>query len=420
MDQPVFLHLGTDEMASCIHQARQRVLLCMPGVSQALAAAAANAARALGPNAVTVVLDVDDKVARYGYGEFEAVAMLVEERVNVRQERGLRACVLIVDNLGFAFSSPPMLVESQDEDAVGVNALALLPAQVDAIALALGHPHPTCTTASEVPLPQIGAAELPPQRMDEVRLALESNPPQKFDLARKVNVFNAFIEFVELRLIGLHIGRYTVQLPKGLGLALRDDATARRLLTTFKLVSEDSKVAKDAVAIDKKVRQLRELYTRPLGERYGSVMLRSKRAALELAIDTLRKEIAEFQAVVVERLEREIDSSRKKLVDGLWQAVKKSKPTELEAQVSGPITSELAKRYVDMELAQVFPDARSLVGEMRLEFLPKGVTYEVLNDPEFLEKVRQAFPLEDFDRPFKEFEAAPSMQPSLFSFGGRT
>ncbi|QHE77032.1 hypothetical protein F9Z44_13750 [Hydrogenophaga sp. PBL-H3] len=148
-------------------------------------------------------------------------------------------------------------------------------------------------------------------------------------------------------------------------------------------------------------------------------MLRSKRAALELAIDTLRKEIAEFQAIVVERLEREIDSSRKKLVDGLWQAVKKSKPAELEAQVSGPITSELAKRYVDMELAQVFPDARSLVGEMRLEFLPKGVTYEVLNDPEFLEKVRQAFPLEDFDRPFKEFEAAPSMQPSLFSFGGR-
>ena len=27
---------------------------------------------------------------------------------------------------------------------------------------------------------------------------LEANPPQKFDLARKVRVFNSFIEFVEL------------------------------------------------------------------------------------------------------------------------------------------------------------------------------------------------------------------------------
>lgn len=419
MNKPVFLHLGTDEMAACIHGARQRVLLCMPGLTQAVAAAVINIAKVLGNTAVTVVLDVDDKVARHGYGEFDAVTLLTEGQVTVRMEHGLRTCVLIVDEMGFAFFSPPMLVESQDEVTVGINALALLPVQVEAIIQAMGSADLRTSPGSMSPSPQIGAEVVQAKQLEEVRASLESNPPQKFDLARKVNVFNAFIEFVELRLIGLHIGRYTVQLPKGLGLALRDDATARRLLTTFKLVSEDSKVAKEAVTIDKKVRQLRELYTRSLGEKHGSVMLRSKRAALEGAIAALRNEIEAFQADVVERLDREIAASRKKLVDGLWQAVKKSRPPELEAQVSGPITNDLAKRFVDMELAQVFPDARSLVGEMRLEFLPKGVTYDVLTDPEFQEKVRAAFPLENLDRPFKEFEAAPSMQPSLFSFGGR-
>lgn len=418
MSLPVFLHLSTDEIASCIHRARRRVLLCMPGLSQAVAAAVVNAARSLGHGAVTVVLDVDDKVARLGYGEFDAVAMLMEEHVNVRMEGGLRACVLVVDDAGYSFFTPPMLVETHDEPTVRVNALALVPTQVDAIAQALGHVEETGSAATNQPLPQIGAEVVRADQVESVRNALESNPPQKFDLVRKVNVFNAYIEFVELRLIGLHIGRYTVQLPKGLGLALRDDATARRLLTTFKLVSEDSKVAKEAVAIDKKVRHLRELYTRSLGEKHGSVILRSKRAALEGAINRLRKEITEFQTDVVERLDREITASRKKLVDGLWQAVKKSKPPELEAQISGPVTSDVVKRYVDMQLAQVFPDARSLVGEMRLEFLPKGVTYDVLTDLDFQEKVRKAFPLENFDRPFKEFEAAPAIQPSLFDSGG--
>lgn len=434
MNDPVFVHLGTDDITSLIHQAQKKLFLCMPGLTQGVAAAVVNASKSLGRDAVTVVLDVDEKVSRYGYGEFDGVALLMEGNVDVRMESGLRTCVLITDQKGHAFFSPPMLIETQDEATVGINALALLPAQVAAILKALGSseeitppvapdsapqiaplaseaPSPSSTAA----IPQIGIKPISPEQVENVRIALEVDPPQKFDLARKVNVFNAYIEFVELRLVGLQIGRYTVQLPKGLGLALRDDATARRLLTTFKLVSEDSKVAKEAAAIDKKVRGLRELFTRSLGEGLGSVMLRSKRKNLEASIALLRQEIAQFQSKVIERLDQEINSSRKKLVEGLWQAVKKAKPAELEAQISSPITSDVVKRYVDIELARVFPDAKSLISEMRLEFVVKGVTYDVLTNPDFQKKVRFAFPLENFDKPFREFDAAPAVQPSLFA-----
>lgn len=449
MSEPLLVHLGTGDIATYIHGAQRRVALCMPGLTQAVAAAVVNVSKKLGRAAVTVVLDVDDRVARHGYGEFDALTLLMESGVDVRTEGGLRTCLLIADGKGYSFFAPPMLVETQDEESVGVNAMRLLPDQVEAVVRAVGAPaqdepsdgpSPVPPKRPEQPdklpaaggsdqgvpptnaksVPEVGVSPVTPQKLEAVRAALELNPPQKFDLARKVNVFNAYIEFVEIRLIGLHVGRYTVQLPKGLGLALQDDATARRLLTTFKLVSEDSKVAKEAVAIDKKVRQLREVYTRSLGEGLGSVMLRSKRAGLEKAIGTLKDEISVFQAKVVERLDREIALSRKNLVDGLWQAVKRAKPQELEAQVSGPITSELAKRYVDMELAQVFPDAKSLISEMRLEFIVKGVTYEVLKSLDFQDKVRKAFPLDSFDKPFTEFQAAPSIQPSLFAFGGRS
>jgi hypothetical protein len=389
----------------------------MHGVTQDIAAAAVNASKRLGRNAVVVVIDINENVSRHGYGEFDAVTLLIEGGVNVRVESGLRSCVLVADDIGYAFFSPPMLIETQDESTVGVNALKLIPPQVEVVSAALCPSNHDATQDLPPLMPQIGTEPVRPEQIEAVRTALDANPPQKFDLARKVNVFNAFIEFVELRLVGLQIGRHTVQLPKGLGLALRDDATAKRLLTTFKLVSEDSKVAKEAVAVDKKVRRLREIYTRSLGESLGNVMLRSKRPALEKAIESLQQEIDDFQKKVMERLDREIEQSRKKLVEGLWQSVKRARPAELEAQTSGPISSDVVKRYVDMELAQVFPSAENLVNEMRLEFVVKGVTYDVLTNPDFQKRVRKAFPLADFDKPFREFDAAPSIQALLFSSG---
>ena len=96
------------------------------------------------------------------------------------------------------------------------------------------------------------------------------------------------------------------------------------------------------------------------------------------------------------------------MVEGLLPAVKKSTPPALQAQASGKPPAEVLRRYLDDELARVFPSAQSLIGEMKLEWVPKGVTYETLSNPEFQGRVRAAFPYENWDKPFREFEAAPA------------
>ena len=407
MQLPSFLHLSSESAARLIHGAHDRVVYCAPGLQQSLAAALVNARKHLGRDLVRVVLDVDDATARMGYGDFEAVALLKEGDVDVRVEPGLRTCVMVCDGTGFAFFTPPMLVELQDDLHVGANAMALQPAQVQSV---LGSFFPPATSSGQpASAPELGKQELSGQQMQEVKTALDANPPQKFDVARKVNVFNAFIEFVELRLTGLHIGRHTVQLPRDLVLALRDDATAKRLLTTFKLVSDESKVAKEAGEVDQKVRALREKYTRSLGESLGSVILRSKRKDFAGEVEAVSAAIKKFQQKVVERLEKELADSRRKLVEGLLPAVKKSQPPALTAQVSGKPSADVIRRYLDDELARVFPTAQSLVGEMKLECVLKGVTYETLNNSEFQGRVRAAFPYENWDKPFREFEAAPTV-----------
>ena len=79
-----------------------------------------------------------------------------------------------------------------------------------------------------------------------VEAELAKNPPQRFDLTRTLNVFNAYVEFIELRLTGLQITRHTVKLPQDLILALRDEATTKRLRTSFNLLDGKSKVGHDA------------------------------------------------------------------------------------------------------------------------------------------------------------------------------
>ena len=64
------------------------------------------------------------------------------------------------------------------------------------------------------------------EQVKKVEAELVNNPPQRFDLARTLNVFNAYIEFIELRLTGMQITRHTVKLPQDLILALRDEAGA--------------------------------------------------------------------------------------------------------------------------------------------------------------------------------------------------
>lgn len=411
LNLPNFLHLSSDQTARLIHEARERVLYCAPGLQQPLAAALVNAQRQLGANRVRVVLDVNDATARMGYGDFDAVALLRESGVDVYVEPGLRACVLICDGSGYAFFTPPMLVELQDDQHVGVNALALQSEQSSAL-LANFFPQPNAEGTPR-PEPELGKHLLSRTQMHQVKESLDANPPQRFDLARKVNVFNAFIEFVEVRLTGLHIARHTVQLPKSLVLAIRDDETAKRLLTTFKVVSDQSKVAREASEIDRRTQKLREIYTRSLGDGLGTVILRSKRHEFTTEADAIRAAIKQFREKVVERLEKELSSSRNKLVEGLLPAVKKARLDDLRGQVSGKISADIVRRYVDDELSKVFPSATELVGEMKLETVFKGVTYETLNMPSFQKRVREAFPYENWDKPFREFEAAPSEQAFL-------
>ena len=196
-----------DTLSAFVRQAQRRVLVLAPAVSSRLAAAITETWVRLGASAVSVVLDVEPEVYRLGYGEYEALAHLesVAARLGTTLNRqpGIRIGLVISDEDTIVFSPTPLLIEAGPTRQDNPNAIRLgkPPASMERD---VGQ-GPNGIRDQVVGLDKAEKANI--QRVQE---SLAQNPPQKFDVSRRVRVFNAAFEFVDFELSGTFIDRKTV------------------------------------------------------------------------------------------------------------------------------------------------------------------------------------------------------------------
>ena len=55
--------------------------------------------------------------------------------------------------------------------------------------------------------------------------------------------------------------------------------------------------------------------------------------------------------------------------------------------------------------SDVFPSADDVVSNMALDVSFKDVTFETLNDPEFFDRLKEAYPDINWDKPYSDFRA---------------
>jgi len=67
---------------------------------------------------------------------------------------------------------------------------------------------------------------------------------------------------------------------------------------------------------------------------------------------------------------------------------------------------DILARGLRQQLEGVIPTADELIKKMELKQIYKDVTFETLNKPDFLASLREAFPAIDWDKAYKEFQAA--------------
>jgi hypothetical protein len=101
---PPTIHLGylpDDELIAHVSRAKESIRFVGPGLSVAVARALAAHWSSLNPSAVEVVLDADSDLCRLGFGDGEALAILLQtaERMGkeIFRQPGVRLCVMDIE-----------------------------------------------------------------------------------------------------------------------------------------------------------------------------------------------------------------------------------------------------------------------------------------------------------------------------------
>ena len=411
----LFTHMSSSRMAELIRRARRVVCYAGPGIQVAPAEAMAYVSQSKIEVRFTVTLDFNEEVARMGYGDIKAVQTLRDANIDISSSPGLRSALIVVDDEGFVFTPTALLLEAEHASVAAQNALRLTSEQVvDAMArlspaarkIAIESVEDAEEEQRLAALPiDIATTPLDENEFTKVRRRLEKVPPVQFDLARQVRVYKARLRSLELKLSGVAIQRHRVQIPGVLHRLGNSRELEGRLRTTFDLIKKDSKIS--SKKLEDELRRIRKVLSPSLGKEYGRVILRRNIPLLHKHLAEFRAKLARHQKEVSEALQVQIDQAKQDVVGYYLLLVVDDPPLELEVLKSERVShDDVARQWLDGLLGDAFPTAESLVKEMELTHKIMDFTLETLEDEQFLNKVKEAFPAEDWDRAHEEYLAA--------------
>jgi hypothetical protein len=411
----LFCSLSSVRIAEMVRTAQHAVCYAGPGIQPDVAQAMAETAQRLGPEMMTVSVDFDDRVMRMGYGDVGAVKLLIESGIPVQSSPGLRTALVIVDSEGYIFTPTALYLEAEPTGAASSNAVRMSGEQV-AQALARLSPAAKAIAVAQAETPEakqrieavtvdVVSAPITPKKLAEVSTNLKEVPPVRFDLARQVRVFEPYLQYVELKLTGAAIQRHRLAIPASIQKLGGSEELENRLRTTFDLIERGSTLS--SKPLEDALNEIRKNFTPSLGKDHGRVVLKAAKPHLVERLAEFRAKLDAYQKTVAADLQKHLDASREQIVAYYQPRVIEARPDALLGQsLTGEISEESAKRWINGELDRVFPSAESLIHEMKLDERYKDVTFETLNRDDFLKSVKEAFPTVDWEKAYKEFRAA--------------
>ena len=188
MSEPTAITTVDDAyLCEIIGSVNRRLVYMTPGMSDQVSEAVCKKWSQLPPEAVNIIVDVDPEVCRMGFGTITALKKLHDQAKQVgsaiHEQAGVRIALLIADDVTLFFAPTPLLIEGGSDTQVRPNAVRLNLVPKD-IAKDMG-------LAEAGGVATVGTTSISPQKILETTNDLVRNPPMKFDIARKIRVFNS-------------------------------------------------------------------------------------------------------------------------------------------------------------------------------------------------------------------------------------
>jgi hypothetical protein len=395
-DQDTFTCADDNYVVAAIDKAQRRLVVVAPSLRLPVAEALARKWRNLGPQKVTVTLDADPEAFRDGIGDLSALELLDTTARGLatllHRRPGLWIGIIVSDDSTLFFSPTPQ-GSLTPGSPVRQNGFTLSQAVLNPL-------QQTAEDLAKSPVPD--QERIDSKSIAKLREDLAKNPPQPVAAAEMIRVFNAFFEFVELELLGTALQRRTIPIPTELlGLAQSDHNLRERMHASFRLVGDEDRSKLSGRKLDELKRKTMDNHLIPLKD-YGKVVLRSVKPEFEEAVEKLRAEVSAFKKTVEKQLDKAIDRNLKELVKVLLPAVKKHPPADWK-RFGAQMEDDDYRRILEGGLRKAFGTAKDILGEMKVNCVFKGVTYELLTNHHFLSMAANAIP--NFSKLHREFDA---------------
>jgi hypothetical protein len=400
MNNKTFCRIEDSQLIATINRTAARLVFAGPGISLPVAQALASKWRQLGRNTVSVILDVDPTVCRLGYGTLEGLEELQKAAAAIGalvcHQPGLRIGIVVSDQTTLIYTPTPLLIEQACQEPDHPNGVILsgLPGEL-AKELGIG---PDGEAER-----QIGGDPVPAEKLQALAEDLKANPPVPFDISRPLMVFNSQVEFVEFNLEKIQLQRQEIPIPQNvMGLAASNIHSLFRLEVGKELLALKEK-------LEEKKREIEKQFTRPMRGFGGSIIRRSQKDQFLAAVTELETALESFRETVRRQFREVADSNKTKLVNTLLPALKNHPPEDCRQFAGRSDEDEKLSKWLAGELHDAFKKVAKVADDMRVTVRFKGVTYECLKNPEFIERAREAFPNLQLH---EEFTAARETTPS--------
>lgn len=391
-----FIALNTASINQLISTARSHVGLIAPAVMMPIASSLIDVSRRLGPERVHVIIDYSESSFRLGYGKHDAICMLEQEGIAVRTESGLRISLLVVDDRAWVFHQCPAAIEDPEEYAL--NALPIGTDQVNIISAAAGIgaaiEQPDSANAFEpaaVVQPEIGRDTISDDQRSAISRALEISPPQAFDVQRQVNVYKAHLQFVEIELEGGRTESRKIQLPSNLRKQLfrNNNEVDARLSASYR-VFESTRMT-GLQAIRDKVEDLRN-YTQSVDKHYGRVMLTVHKTGFLKLKEKIERDIQAWKSEATTLYREEMGRTIRDLAKAMAPLLLDNPPIQLTSRLPHRAGEVDVVAYLEECLGTATPDPAKMADSLQLRCTFKDVTYEMLKDSGFQDRISELFP----------------------------
>ncbi|MFC3166877.1 hypothetical protein [Paracoccus fontiphilus] len=414
--------VATDaEIVNLIEAAQRRLVVIAPALSLLVAKALARRFNDLDHLDVRVIVDADPEVYRLGFGEQEALEEIrqaaTRNLLDLREQTGVRIGVVISDDTTMIFAPVSKNIEAGSETAEKPNAIMLRGSSSDSLISAAGADPLSAASKGE-----IGNSALDPAKVEAMQADLARNPPAKFDIARRMQVFTSRVVYVEFEIKNFTLSRKQVPLPRDfqtvVNAQLRDQITSRLTAPIAQLGAVKVSVGTgdsaqeeliDDTWLRKARKQIEDLYTFQI-DNFGRVILREDREKFDAAIQEFTTVVESYHAAVRKALDEHRKTFRDNFVAEFLPRWKTSPPTYMSQWGRTPDETSLSKE-LENRANEVFDEMMNFAPPT-VRLVEKNVSPKNVEDPRFLDPLRRIMekrrvPRQIIESLFASGDAAP-------------